>query len=268
MRAPKTPDKRIVMAKPDRIVIVLFYRMKVVILEALGKNSHFRTLFLFHSQNVSLDLAVLFFYNQLMTSLGKIFFRGLITILPIAITIYILYSAIVILDGMLGVVLRQILPTYIPGLGLATIIFFTFLFGLMLNNLVIEKFLSFAEKKLLDVPLIRAVYSPLRDLMNLFSKKSEKNPQQVVFVQMSQLGHLQLGLITRESFEELDLGDKTIDKVAVYFPFSYALGGNTLLIPKSQVTHVNLPIEKAMSLAITGWVKAEKTNEDSSNSQS
>jgi len=196
-----------------------------------------------------------------MTSLGKIFFRGLITILPIAITIYILYSAVVILDGMLGVILRQILPTYIPGLGLIAIIAIIFLFGLMLNNLVVGRFLSILENRLLEVPLIRAVYSPLKDLMNLFSKK-ENNPQQVVFVQLGGLGHLQLGLITRDNFEELKLGDLISDRVAVYFPFSYALGGYTLLVPKSQIVYVNLPIEKAMSLAITGWVKAESKSSD------
>ncbi len=197
-----------------------------------------------------------------MTSLGKIFFRGLITLLPIAVTIYILYSAIVILDGMLGVILRQLLPTYIPGLGLVAIVGLIFLFGLMLNNIVIGRFLAFAELKLLGVPFIRAIYSPLKDLMNLFSRKDEKNPQQVVFVQLSPSGHLQLGLITREHFEELKLGHAVEDKVAVYFPFSYALGGYTLLVPKSQVIHVNIPIEKAMSLAITGWVKAEHKHDE------
>lgn len=195
-----------------------------------------------------------------MNSLGKIFFRGLITILPLAITIYVLYSAVIIIDNLLGVVLARILPTYIPGLGLIAILFLIFFFGLLLNNLVIERFLSIIETKLLDVPLIRAVYSPLKDLMNLFSQQNQKNLQQVVFVQFGENQPTAMGLMTRENFKELELGNITEGKVAVFFPFSYGVGGYTLLVHKSMIIPSTLPIEKAMSLAITGWVKAEPKN--------
>jgi len=197
-----------------------------------------------------------------MNSLGRIFIRGLVTILPLAVTIYILYSAILILDGLLGGLLRQILPTYIPGLGLFAIVALIFVFGLLLNNLVVGRILSYTEHKLLEVPLIRAVYSPLKEMMNMFSKQGQKKLQQVAFVKFSENGPMVMGLITRENFEELKLGALTTNKVAVYFPFSYALGGYTVLVDASQVTPVNLPIEKAMSLAVTGWVKTEKTNEE------
>ncbi len=193
-------------------------------------------------------------------SIGKVFFRGLVTLLPITLTIYILYSAVDILDGILGAVLRQILPVYIPGLGFVAAIGLIFVFGLMLNNLVIGRFMFLAEQKILEIPLIRAVYSPLKDLMNLFSKKAT-NLQQVVLAPMGAEGQLQLGLITREQFEELQLGDPIKDKVAVYFPFSYAIGGYTLLVPKKHLIPVNMSIEKAMSLAITGWIKAEKNDD-------
>ena len=46
-------------------------------------------------------------------------------------------------------------------------------------------------------------------------------------------------------------------------PFSYGLGGYTMLIPKNKLTAVDIPVEKAMSLAITGWVKAEKQHHES-----
>ncbi len=189
--------------------------------------------------------------------MGRIFIRGLVTILPIAITIYILYSAVVILDGFLGALLRQVLPTYIPGLGLVAILALIFLFGLMLNNLLVGRFLGFWERRLLEVPLLRTVYSPLKDLMNLFSKKDQKNLQHVVMVKIGEQGHLILGLVTRENFEELKLGSITEGKVAVYLPYSYGIGGFTLLVPRTQLIQVNIPIEKAMSLAITGWVKTE-----------
>jgi len=192
-----------------------------------------------------------------MAHITKIFFRGLVTILPIAITFYILYSVIQILDGLLGDLLKTILPVYVPGLGFITILLLIFIFGLMTHNMLTTKLLSLIEAQLMEVPLIRAVYSPLRDLMNLFSKKDAKQLKHVVLVRLGDGGAQAIGLVTRDQFQELKLGDFIKDKVAVYFPFSYALGGYTVLVPKSQVQEIDLPVEKAMSLALTAWIKAD-----------
>lgn len=197
-----------------------------------------------------------------MQAFNKIFFRGLITLLPIAITIYIVYSAIVILENLLGSVLRQILPEYIPGLGLLLTFVLIFVFGLLLNNFLIGRFLVSLESKLVQVPFFKAIYSPLRDLMNLFNRKdSNKEMKSVVLVKVSENGASALGIVTRESFKDLPFAHLMTDKVAVYFPYSYGMGGYTLLVPKTMITEVDLPVEKAMSLAITGWVKADEPSE-------
>lgn len=191
-----------------------------------------------------------------MRAFNKIFFRGLITLLPIAITIYIVYSAIVILENLLGSLLRSILPEYIPGLGLLLTLVLIFLFGLLLNNLITVRFMHILESRLVQVPFIKAVYSPLRDLMNLFNRGESSEMKSVVLVKIGDTGAVAMGVVTRENFRDLPFTNDMSDKVAVYFPFSYGLGGYTLLVPRHLITQVNLPIERAMSLAITGWVKA------------
>jgi uncharacterized membrane protein len=192
-----------------------------------------------------------------MRAFNKIFFRGLITLLPIAITIYIVYSAVVILENLLGSMLRQILPEYIPGLGLLLTLVLIFLFGLLLNNLLTARILSLLEAKLVQVPFIKAIYSPLRDLMNLFNRGEAGEMKSVVLVKVGTTGAMAMGVVTREYFRDLPFTVDMTDKVAVYFPLSYGLGGYTLLVPRHLITPVNLPIERAMSLAITGWVKAD-----------
>ncbi len=193
-----------------------------------------------------------------MNSFNKIFFRGFITLLPIAITIYIVYSAIIILENLLGSSLRILLPIYVPGLGFLLTLVLIFLFGLLLNNFLTARLLNMVETKFLQVPFIKAVYSPLRDLMNLFNKnEANKELQSVVLVQLGNTGAQAMGLVTRDNFNDLPSLKNNVDKVAVFFPFSYGMGGYTLLIPKNQITKIDIPIEKAMSLAITGWVKAD-----------
>lgn len=196
-----------------------------------------------------------------MNSFNRIFFRGFFTLLPIALTVYIIYSAILILEGLLGSVLRAVMPDdfYIPGFGFILTLAVIFLFGLMLNNFLAERIYISIETRLLKVPFFRAIYSPLKDLMNLFSKKDTQSPQSVVLVDLH--GIKMLGIVTRESFTDLNLNNVTAGHAAVYVPFSYGMGGYTLLVPRTQITPIDVPIEKAMSLAITAWVKTDAARE-------
>ena len=196
-----------------------------------------------------------------MQSFNKIFFRGFITLLPIALTIYIVYSAIIILENVLGSILRQVLPAYIPGLGLLFTLVLIFIFGLLLNNFLTGRLLMALEGRLVEIPFIKAIYSPLRDLMNLFQKRDSGEMQSVVLVNIGDTGAKVMGVVTRENFRDLPLDKHINNHVAVFFPFSYGLGGYTLLVPRESITKLDIPIEKAMSLAVTGWVKADKSEE-------
>ena len=195
-----------------------------------------------------------------MNKLRSIFFRGLITFLPIAVTIYIIYAGVILVDGLLGNWIRALIPnTYIPGLGFLLTIVIIFVLGLMLNSLVIGGFLHQVEKRLMAIPFIKTVYAPLHDLMNLFTKTGQKDLKSVVLVDLGLNGINSLGLVTRDSFQDLKgLQRQTEGMVTVYVPWSYGIGGLTLLVPKERVTRVDIPTEKALSLALTAWVKSSE----------
>jgi uncharacterized membrane protein len=200
-----------------------------------------------------------------MDRIKTIFLRGLITLLPIALTIYILYFGVAIFENFLGGVIKSFIPAqdYIPGLGFLLTIILIFLFGLLLNNLILQTVLRKLEEKMKSIPFFKAVYSPLRDLIHLFSDSSGKALKSVVLVRWGAHGPASIGLITRDTFEEFpDLAHQ--DLVAVFIPLSYALGGNTLLFRKQDVTPVDIPVEKALQLAITAWVKADHHEHDHS----
>ncbi len=196
-----------------------------------------------------------------MKQLQKIFLQGLVTFLPIALTIYIIYAGVSVVDSFLGDSLREVLPFYVPGLGFLLTIALIFLLGLMLNNLIATGLFHKLEVRIMKVPFIKAIYSPLRDVMNLFSKGAGPTGlQKVVLVDVGDTGIRSLGVVMRESFKDLPAIEvNAADRVAVYVPMSYGLGGFTLMVPRSKITPLDMPIEKAMSLAITGWVKVEKT---------
>ena len=194
-----------------------------------------------------------------MDRIRTIFLRGLITLLPIAVTIYILYAGVLIFENFLGGLIKVFIPenSYIPGLGFALTLILIFLFGLLLNNLILQTLLGKFEEKLKSIPLFKAVYSPLRDLINLFSEKGN-GLQSVVKVKWGIDGPYSIGLVTRDTFDDLPkISDEEL--IAVFIPFSYALGGNTFLYKRSQVEPIDLPVERALQLSITAWVKTDHT---------
>jgi uncharacterized membrane protein len=194
-----------------------------------------------------------------MKKLTEIFFRGLFTLLPIIITFYVLYSGILILENILGQFLRsQLKETYIPGIGFMLAILVIFLFGLLITSFITKSIWEQIEKRLTQVPLIKALYSPLRDLMGLFSNNGKKDLKSVVSIEVSP-GINMIGLVTRDQFHdipEVASSNPAAELIAVFIPLSYALGGYTLLVDKNKVKKIDIPVEKALSLAITGWVKA------------
>ena len=195
-----------------------------------------------------------------MNKIQKIFVSGLLSFLPLAVTIYIVYAGVSITENLLGQFVRQLLPSnaYFPGFGFLTTLVLIFLLGLLLNNFVTAGLIRRIQEKLTEVPLIKVVYAPLRDLMNLFAQgQSQSSLKKVVLVHLAE-GKQVLGLVTRENFEDIGLSSQfTANKVSVYIPMSYGLGGYTLLIDKNQLAPVDMAVEKAMSLALTGWIKTD-----------
>jgi len=194
-----------------------------------------------------------------MSFLYKIFWKGLITVLPVSLTFYILVWAIKGIDGILGQNLKVILPEflYFPGIGILGSFVIICLVGLILNNFVAGKFFSYLEEQLEKLPFVKTIYGPLKDLMGLFATNANQNMKRVVLVQMPNDIHL-LGLVTREHFYDISQNSIADEKVAVFIPGSYIMGGLTIIVNKSSLKELDIPVDKAMKLAITGWIQTDK----------
>jgi len=147
---------------------------------------------------------------------------------------------------------------YIPGLGLFLTFAFIVLVGVLVSNFITGRIIKFFISQFENIPFIKTIYSPLKDLMSLFSQSSNKNMKKVVVVKLRDTGMETLGLITREEFS--DIGDSPfgVGKVAVYIPMSYMVGGMTVIVNREEIREVDIPVERAFKLAITGWIKSDK----------
>ncbi len=188
-----------------------------------------------------------------MKHLTATFLRGLVTLLPVLLTLYILYWFAVTAERMLGGPLQWALPgwLYRPGLGIAMGIALVFAVGLVMELYVARRLVTLVEELLLRVPVVKTLYAAIKDFAGFISDSSkQKALSQVVRVRVDG-GMYLLGFVTREDFTGLpaQLGGEGM--IAVYLPMSYQIGGYTVLLPRERVEPIPMSSEEALRFAVT-----------------
>ena len=185
--------------------------------------------------------------------LSKTLLTGFITLLPLVLTIYLLYWLGVSSEEIMGKVFRYILPNgaYFPGLGMVSGIIIVFIVGLMMKAYLVQKIFSLVEKVLYRLPLIKSVYRAFRDLFDFFSPTKDGIGQAVVvtFNDMEIIG-----FITQEDPERLPTSFKDRDRVLVYLPMSYMVGGYTVLVKKEDIRLLDMTGDEAMRFVLTAGI--------------
>ncbi|AWW31461.1 hypothetical protein DN752_15760 [Echinicola strongylocentroti] len=149
------------------------------------------------------------------------FFKGLLFVAPLALTVYIIYYIVQFLDNLL--------PVPVPGLGILIVFGLITFIGYLANIFITKPIFELVERWLFRIPLVNILYTSIKDLMSAFvgDKKKFNTP---VIVKLSE--HVsRLGFITQEDLSMI--GEE--DLVAVYLPHSYNFSGNCFLAPRSNV---------------------------------
>ncbi|WP_332777353.1 DUF502 domain-containing protein [Polaromonas sp.] len=190
-----------------------------------------------------------------MKLLSKYFFRGLITVLPVALTLYLLYIFVAWMEGLSLWLLRPLIGSfYVPGLGLVFAMLGIFAIGVLVSRSSVRRMLSFAELPFTNIPVVKSIYSSLKSFADYFSPTSKHGSQQVVILRMPGHAMEMVGLITRRSFADLPAGFLPGERVAVYLPMGYMIGGYTVFVPAEWVQPIAMSVEEAMRSALIAWM--------------
>ena len=193
-----------------------------------------------------------------MQTIGKLFLKGLAVVIPSVLTLAILWWLAVAAERRLGQLLRYVLPDdwYLPGMGLLAGIIIVILVGIFSRVLIFQKLFTWGEHLLAKVPLVKTVYPAIRDFVNYFSRGGQGELNRVALVHIPGQEFKMVGFITRDNFTGLRLPAAMTDKIAVYLPMSYQIGGYTLYLPPDSVEPLDISFEDAMRLTLTGGVAA------------
>ncbi|MGD9598113.1 MAG: DUF502 domain-containing protein [Steroidobacteraceae bacterium] len=190
-----------------------------------------------------------------MSQLGRILLKGLVAILPIGLTVYLIYWLGVTTETLLSGPIRWFVPDdrYVPGMGLVAGFVVLFIVGLLVNAYVVRRSMHVVEALVMRVPVVKTVYGALRDvtkLVNTTGRKSEL--ERVVMVEFGP-GRV-MGFVTQEHASLPGIGTDH-DLVAVYLPMSYQIGGYTVYLPRSRIEPTDLTVEAAMRIVLTGGLQ-------------
>ena len=180
-----------------------------------------------------------------MRMIVKYFFRGLLICVPILVTVFILLWAFTTVDK----VFRDLLRIPFPGLGILATISAILLIGLLASNFLGKKLFEIIEKVFTKLPLVKLLYSSIKDIVEAFAGEQKKFDK-LVIPSIGAGGAKVMGFVTSQTLEHLGL----TDYVAVYLPQSYNFAGNVLLFKKDSIQPLDIDSSKAMSFIVSGGV--------------
>ena len=174
---------------------------------------------------------------------------GVLAIVPIALTFWILRFLFRFLDSFTAPILKNI-GIEIPGLGIILTLLFVFLLGLFITNVLGKTIFNWGERILTKLPLVNTIYNAVKQITNAFSGKSMKNFKQVIFIQYPRKGLWTMCFVTNQSKNES--GDEFYH---VFVPTTpNPTSGVFIVIPQKDAVHPDISVEEGLKSIISGGI--------------
>jgi uncharacterized membrane protein len=190
---------------------------------------------------------------DMLRKLRSALLRGLVVVLPIGFTLWLLWWLGSSTEALLRRLILLVIPAehYLPGMGIVAAVVLLLAAGTLFNALLVQSALASWERMIGRIPVVKTIYGASRDFMKLLPAGGAR--RDLSRVVLAQFGDAQvIGFVTRDDASELGIVKPDRDLMAVYFPMSYQIGGYTALLPRSRIVPLDLPVETAMRMVLTG----------------
>ncbi|MBD3648655.1 MAG: DUF502 domain-containing protein [Pseudomonadales bacterium] len=184
-----------------------------------------------------------------MQQLGKAFLLGLAAVLPVALTLYLVYVLGTGAERVMGELLKLLLSDdlYWPGMGLVLAVIVITATGFLIQLPGLDLLVRLSDAIMTRIPIVKTVYSTIRDFMDLLAatREGEKvgRPARVKLWEEIEL----VGLVTDPDLDE--------DHVLVYLPMSYQLGGYMVTVEKNRLEYLDMSVEDALRYVVTAGIQ-------------
>lgn len=191
--------------------------------------------------------------------------KGLVVLLPLWALVLLLYWTVVSVEEGVRFLLRWVVPAgyLFPGLGFVALLGAAYLVGLSLKAPAGRRGIGWIQHGLEKIPWIKSLYGATQDVVNFFAEQKSREFNRVVLVKIESLGFQVIGFVTQEKASLWPSAGDGEERVGVYLPMSYQVGGYWVLVPKKDLTPLPLSIEDAARIVFTAGMSAGEDKEGS-----
>jgi len=175
---------------------------------------------------------------------------GILVLVPLIITYWILGILFRNIDGILASAVERAYGRHIPGLGILALIVLIYVVGLFGRNVLGRRIVQFGQKALLRVPVIRAIYSPSKQLIESFAGDGATGFKRVVIIEYPRHETWAIGFLTGVTTDE---SGKSL--AVIYIPTAPTPNsGWVAILPASDVYDTDMTVSEAMSMVLSGGI--------------
>jgi len=188
----------------------------------------------------------------------KSFLTGILILVPLVVSVTLLLWFFQKVDDLFSPVLdgvfRTLIPGtgHVPGTGILAGLVIILLLGTLARNVVGKRLLDALDRLIHRIPGYRTVYSTIQQLTNAFSPENTQSFKEVLLVEYPLEGSYALGFRTMTVKE----GERRL--VVVYIPTNHLYLGEVLFIPEEKVVRLDMSIEQAVRLLVSGGIAAPR----------
>lgn len=192
--------------------------------------------------------------NRIGRALLNYMIKGLLIVLPIALSIFVVVWGVTTVDSwlnlnnILGVDPNTGASRNIPGLGLAMVLSIILIAGVFVTYFVTEPMYNWFHRVLDKIPLLKFIYSSIKDLTEAFVGDEKKFSYPVLVD--AEGGLKRIGFLTQQDLAAINLPGEAL----VYFPFSYSFAGQVYVVPREKIKPLDMSAADAMKLVVSGGV--------------
>ena len=186
--------------------------------------------------------------KKLQSFIKKNFITGLLVVVPVGVTVFVLKALLIWIDSILGDLERDLLGHYYPGLGIVTLLLLIFIIGVISANYIGHKVLHAWDRLMRRLPLVRGIYSTVRQMMETFS--AEQNFSGVGLVEYPRKGCFSVGFITGQADEKITgLPGRHLSVFVPTTPNPTA--GFLLILPENEVRKLDMTVGQGMKYIVS-----------------
>jgi uncharacterized membrane protein len=197
-------------------------------------------------------------WNKIVKKIGTQFVMGLVLVVPLALTIWILAWVFNSIDNILEPYIQEIWGHYYTGIGFGVMVILIYLIGLLAGNFLGRRLIHFGESLLAKVPVVRPLYAGIKQILESFSSPSTTGFMQVVLVEYPRKGIKAIGFITNELIDSS--GQKLIN---VFVPTApNPTTGFLQIMKEEEITRTRLSVDDAIKMVVSaGRATPERVGE-------